>query len=153
VMEGSMKRERGFSRLKREWSERREERKMEKDAGSRDWGERSELDPGDNAGREEEGRVIEMLETKWIRMNDTINTQLVPPSTDLLTNLPSGRDIHSPPGSYKLPALDEEQLVRMRAPPGDDEIGPGSDMDDSDEEVAVDVRDTDKRTEHESAYY
>ena len=82
-----------------------------------------------------------------------INTQLVPPSTDLLTNLPSGRDIHSPPGPYKLPALDEEELVRMRAPPGDDEIEPGSDMDDSDEEAAVDVRDTDKRAGHESAYY
>lgn len=72
VMEGSAKRERGFSRLKREWSERREERKMEKDAGSRDRGEKNELDPGDNAGREEEGRVIEMLETKWVRMNDTV---------------------------------------------------------------------------------
>lgn len=72
VMEGSTKHERGFSRLKREWSERREERKMEKDAGSRDRGEKSELDPGDNAGREEEGRVIEMLETKWVRMNDTV---------------------------------------------------------------------------------
>ncbi|ODM21384.1 pH-response regulator protein palC [Aspergillus cristatus] len=154
VMDGSAKRERGFSRLKREWSERREERKMEKDAGSRDRGEKSELDPGDNAGREEEGRVIEMLETKWVRMNDTINTQLVPPSTDLLTNLPSGRDIHSPPGPYKLPALGEEELVRMRAPPGDDEIGPESDMDDSDEEAAVDVRAAgDRPAEHESAYY
>lgn len=72
VMEGAAKRERGFSRLKREWSERREERKMEKDAGSRDRGEKNELDPGDSAGREEEGRVIEMLESKWMRMNDTV---------------------------------------------------------------------------------
>lgn len=73
---GSTKREKGFSKLKREWTERREERKMEKDAGSRDRGEKNELDPGDNAGREEEGRVIEMLETKWVRMNDTVS----PPS-------------------------------------------------------------------------
>lgn len=61
----------GFSRLKRGWTERREERKMDKDAGS----SRSiagVLDPVDDAGRDEEGRVIAMLETKWVRMNDTV---------------------------------------------------------------------------------
>lgn len=67
------KRNMGLSRLKREWAERREERKTEKDAGGRDR-EKSELDPGDHAGREEEGRVIEMLETKWVRMNDTVSS-------------------------------------------------------------------------------
>lgn len=42
----------------------------------------------------------------------------------------------------------------MRAPPGDDEIGPGSDLDDSDEEAAVDVEAAgDRPAEHESAYY
>lgn len=63
----------GFSRLKREWAERREEKKIGKDAG----GGRSEkgpLEPGDDAGRDEEGRVIAMLETKWVRMNDTVST-------------------------------------------------------------------------------
>lgn len=75
VMDGgaaAAKHEKGFSKLKREWTERREERKMEKDAGGRDR-EKSDLDPGDNAGREEEGRVIEMLEAKWVRMNDTVS--------------------------------------------------------------------------------
>lgn len=62
----------GLSRLKRGWAERREERKMEKDSGSRG-SEKGELGPGDNAGREEEGRVIEMLEAKWVRMNDTVS--------------------------------------------------------------------------------
>lgn len=76
VMDRSAKREKGFSKLKREWTERREERKMEKDAGGRERGEKGELDPGDNAGREEEGRVIEMLETKWVRMNDTVSSLL-----------------------------------------------------------------------------
>lgn len=77
----------------------------------------------------------------------------MPPSTDLLANLPSGRDIHSPPGLYKPPMLDEEQLVRMRAPPADNEYAPGSDMDDSDEETsdARDARDVPERSE--SAYY
>lgn len=62
----------GFSRLKREWTERREEKKIGKDAG----GGRSDkgpLAPGDDAGRDEEGRVIDMLETKWVRMNDTVS--------------------------------------------------------------------------------
>ncbi|PKY07157.1 hypothetical protein P168DRAFT_287655 [Aspergillus campestris IBT 28561] len=71
-----------------------------------------------------------MLEVKWVRMNDTINTQLIPPSSDLLNSLPSGRDIHSPPGPYKLPALDDEQLAQMRAPPDDT----GSISGESDEE-------------------
>jgi hypothetical protein len=63
---------RGFSRFKQGWMERREERKMEKDAGVRESMVKGELGPGDSAGREEEGRVIEMLETKWVRMNDTV---------------------------------------------------------------------------------
>ncbi|KAE8168063.1 hypothetical protein BDV40DRAFT_131380 [Aspergillus tamarii] len=141
---------RGFSRLKQGWMERREERKMEKDAGRM---EKGELGPGDNAGREEEGRVIEMLETKWVRMNDTINTQLIPPSADLVANLPSGRDIHSAPGAYRLQALDDEELVRMRAPPVVDEFGPGSD-DDSEEESGL-TRDTPSTVPErtDSAYY
>ncbi|KAJ5091126.1 hypothetical protein NUU61_005996 [Penicillium alfredii] len=126
----------GLSRLKREWAERREERRIGKDAG----GSRSEkgpLEPGDDAGRDEEGRVIAMLETKWVRMNDTINTQLVPPSAPLLSNLPSGRDIHVPPAPYKPPSLDEDQLASMRAPPDEnDDMRFGSDPDDSDEDAA-----------------
>ncbi|EAW19055.1 pH-signaling protein PalC [Aspergillus fischeri NRRL 181] len=133
--EASGKSKGGFSRLKKEWAERREERRLEKESGGKDRAAKGELDPGDDAGREEECRVIEMLETKWERMNDTINTQLIPPSTDLLANLPSGRDIHSPPGPYKLPSLDEEQLVRMRAPPAEDDYEPRMDMDDSDDEL------------------
>lgn len=146
---------RGLSRLKQGWMERREERRMEKDAGSRDYHEKGELSPGDHAGREEEGRVIEMLETKWVRMNDTINTQLIPPSADLQANLPSGRDIHSPPGPYKIPTLDAEELAQMRAPPMADELGMSSDMD-SDEEPVGGPRSTTpgglpERTD--SAYY
>lgn len=64
---------RGLSRLKQGFRERREERRMEKGAGG-ERVEKGELGPGDNAGREEEGRVIEMLETKWMRMNDTVST-------------------------------------------------------------------------------
>jgi hypothetical protein len=62
----------GFSRLKREWAERREEKKLGKDAGG-GRGDKGVLDPGDDAGRDEEGRVIAMLETKWMKMNDTVS--------------------------------------------------------------------------------
>lgn len=70
----------GLSRLKREWVERREERRIGKDAGGgRERSDKGALDPGDDAGRDEEGRVIAMLETKWVRMNDTVG-----PRTSLL---------------------------------------------------------------------
>ena len=43
----------------------------------------------------------------------------------------------------------------MRAPPGDDEFSPGSDVDDSDEETASDARDGREALpgRSESAYY
>ncbi|PGH16139.1 hypothetical protein AJ79_01906 [Helicocarpus griseus UAMH5409] len=110
----------GLSKLRREWSERREGRRIEKEAASARGDEmerEAEMDWGDDAGREEEGRVLDMLEAKWVKMNDTINTQLIPSSSSYLANLPSGRDIHSTPAPYSPPQLDAEQLARMRAPP------------------------------------
>ncbi|KAJ9195586.1 hypothetical protein DTO164E3_6662 [Paecilomyces variotii] len=132
----------GLARLKREWAERREEKKMEKEAGSGNTGEKGALEPGDDAGREEEGRVIDMLETKWVKMNDTANTQLIPAATGLLSNLPSGRDIHSPPAPYTPPALDEDDLVRMRAPPEEDEVFSDNDPDSDDETNPAGGKDT-----------
>ncbi|KAL4799910.1 pH-response regulator protein palC [Aspergillus venezuelensis] len=126
---------RGFSKLKQGFKERREERRMEKGAGAA--GERlekGELGPGDNAGREEEVRVLEMLETKWVRMNDTINTHLIPSSADYVATLPSGRDVLPPQPPYTPPSLDEEHLARMRASPTELELSPGSDIEDSDVE-------------------
>jgi len=52
----------GLARFKKEWTEKREDRRIEKGA---EWG-------GD-AGRMEEGRVVEMLERKWVKMNDTVS--------------------------------------------------------------------------------
>ncbi|OJD12955.1 hypothetical protein AJ78_06523 [Emergomyces pasteurianus Ep9510] len=126
----------GFSKLKRGWSERREERRIEKEAVSSkgDKLEReADMDWGDDAGREEEGRVLDMLEAKWVKMNDTINTQLIPSPSSYLANLPSGRDIHPTPAAYAPPQLDAEQLVHMRAPP---DIHESPDLvDSSDEDV------------------
>ena len=58
--EGSMMK--GMAKFKKDWTERKEDKKIEKGG---EWG-------GD-AGRLEELRVIEMLEQKWNKMNDTVS--------------------------------------------------------------------------------
>ncbi|KAG8530738.1 uncharacterized protein KY384_004095 [Bacidia gigantensis] len=88
--------------------EKREDRKIEKGGQL-----------GGAAGRLEELGVLGHLQTKWVKMNDTVcsmNTQLIPPFEPLLANMPSGRDIHSSQPFVK-PTLDEETLSRLRAPP------------------------------------
>ncbi len=66
----SAKKSSGLGRLKKEWTEKREDRRVEK--GSANW--------GSDAGRLEETRVIEMLEAKWTRQNDTVCTLLLLPA-------------------------------------------------------------------------
>ncbi|KAF7867503.1 uncharacterized protein EAF02_009694 [Botrytis sinoallii] len=95
----------GFGRLRKEWTEKREDRRVEK---GKDW--------GSDAGKAEEGRVLEMLEKKWVKMNDTIGTQLVPSIGTLISALPSGREMHTLK-SYNPPNLDNRVLESMRAPP------------------------------------
>jgi hypothetical protein len=52
---------RGLAKLKKEWTERREDKKVEKGG---EW--------GSDAGRLEEARVIEWLEKKWNKENDLV---------------------------------------------------------------------------------
>ena len=52
---------RGLAKFKKDWSERREDKKVEKGG---EW--------GSDAGRLEELRIIEMLDKKWNKMNDTV---------------------------------------------------------------------------------
>lgn len=52
-----------FNKLKREWYEKREDKKVEK-GGT--W--------GSDAGKLEEIRVVEMLEGKWVKQNDTVSS-------------------------------------------------------------------------------
>ena len=112
----------GLGKLKKEWTERREDKKGE--SGVR-W--------GSDAGKLEELRVIEMLERKWNKENDTINTQLIPPSDPLIANMPSGRDDVHVIKAFDPPSLDESTLAQMRAPPDGDVIGK-DDSSDEDEE-------------------
>ncbi|PNS18576.1 pH-response regulator protein palC [Sphaceloma murrayae] len=96
---------RGLKGLKQSWTEKREDRRVEK--GVEDWG----LD----AGRFEEARVVEWLEAKWVKSNDTINVQAVPPFEPLLAQMPSGREYHTPT-PYSPPTLPPEVLNSMRSP-------------------------------------
>ena len=52
----------GLAKLKKDWTEKREDKKTEK---GEDWGQ--------DAGRFEEARVIELLMKKWNKMNDTVS--------------------------------------------------------------------------------
>ncbi|KAL1893750.1 hypothetical protein Sste5346_006253 [Sporothrix stenoceras] len=97
-----------FDRLKKdraEKKEKKEDRRVERGLG---WG-------GD-AGRFEETRVLAMLDTKWTKQNDTINTQRIPPAAPLLAQMPSGREIHTVQ-PMNPPQLDPTDLEAMRVPP------------------------------------
>ncbi|KAK0617888.1 hypothetical protein B0T17DRAFT_509475 [Bombardia bombarda] len=122
----------GLSRLKKEWSEKREDRKVEKGAGG-GWG-------GD-AGKLEETRIIEMLEGKWVKENDTMFTQPIAPTGTLLAQMPSGREIHTLK-PYQPPMLDSSVLEAMRAPPDreEDAAAGGGGYVSSDEETLVENR-------------
>lgn len=115
----------GLGRFTKEWSEKREDRKVEKGTS---WGA--------DAGKMEEMRVIEMLDVKWSKENDTMNTQAVPAPATLLSQMPLGRDIHTVK-PYQPPVLDPITLEAMRAPPeGSDDFGNASDSEeDQDKDI------------------
>ncbi|KAI9167528.1 pH-response regulator protein palC [Paramyrothecium foliicola] len=94
-----------LSRFKKEFADKREDRRVEKEAA---W--------GSDAGKAEETRVIEMLSAKWNKINDTMNTQAIPPANSLLLKMPSGREIHTIK-PYEPPVLDAAVLETMRATP------------------------------------
>ncbi|KFH41002.1 pH-response regulator protein-like protein [Hapsidospora chrysogenum ATCC 11550] len=91
--------------LRKEWSELMEDRRVEKEKA---WGA--------DAGRLEETRVIELLDEKWNKFNDTMNTKAIPSVNSLLAKIPSGREIHSIP-EYQPPSPDGHALEAMRGPP------------------------------------
>lgn len=99
----------GLGKLKASWAGKREDRKMEKGKVG-EW--------GSDAGRMEEGRVLEWLEKKWVKQNDTVNVQIVPDYKELVAGMmPSGREAFgSNPGMWSPTLLGEDVLARMRAP-------------------------------------
>ncbi|KAI5459817.1 hypothetical protein BGZ63DRAFT_359298 [Mariannaea sp. PMI_226] len=94
-----------FSRFRKDFTEKREDRRVEKETT---W--------GSDAGKLEETRVLEMLDAKWNKINDTMNSREIPPINSLLSKMPSGREIHTLK-PYEPPSLDRDILEAMRAPP------------------------------------
>lgn len=137
----------GLKRLKKEWTEKREDRRVEKGTT---WGA--------DAGKLEETRVIEVLESKWAKQNDTVRTcglfdskeqkqnhvkwryvndtriqmftQAITAPGTLLAQMPSAREIHTLK-PYQVPVLDSRTLEAMRAPPDrNDDFGDEQSSDD-----------------------
>ncbi|KAL3417517.1 pH-response regulator protein palC [Phlyctema vagabunda] len=113
-----------LGRFKKEWAEKREDKKVERGT---EWGA--------DGGKLEEGRILEMLDEKWSKENDTINTQHIPPTGPLLASMPSGREIHSLK-PFEPPVLESEILETMRAPPGENDDFENAASSDEDEAAA-----------------
>ncbi|KAK5944198.1 hypothetical protein PMZ80_003479 [Knufia obscura] len=107
--EGSSKAS-GLSKLKASWHERKEDKRIGK--GSVRW--------GSDAGKSEEARILEYLEKKLVRSNNTVNVQKVPEHKPLLGTLPSGMNMPIDDEKWQPPTLTEDELVQMRAPPDTD---------------------------------
>ncbi|KAI1823964.1 pH-response regulator protein palC [Xylaria intraflava] len=130
-----------FSRLKKDWSERKEDKKVER---STNW--------GSDAGRLEEARVVEMLETKWTKINDTVLVQKIPPTATLLSSLPSGRDMYTIQ-PYHPPELSRQTLESLRAlPDRADDYGGDQPSSDEDEGTIIATPDA-YRSESSRSYY
>ncbi|OAA71343.1 BRO1 domain protein [Cordyceps fumosorosea ARSEF 2679] len=112
----------GLGRLKKEFKERREDRRVDGDGAA--W--------GSDAGKLEETRILELLDAKWSKINDTMNTKAVPPPATLLPKMPSGRDVHTIK-PYVPPALGADVLEAMRAPPAHEDNQDGDLSSDADE--------------------
>lgn len=102
----------GLSKFKASWNERREDKRIEK--GSARW--------GSDAGKAEEARILEYLQRKLIKSNDTVHFQKVPEYKPLLSALPSGIDMPLGEDKWNPPMLSEDELAQMRAPPEDEEV-------------------------------
>ncbi len=103
----------GFSRMKDSFKEVKIDKKTE----------------GDLA---DEARVLRAFEKKWMKENDTINMQTIPPSAPLLAQLPTGREIYTVK-PYEPPTLGPGVLASLRAQPEDGEQDEESDSEDDKE--------------------
>lgn len=91
-------------KLRRGLSERKEARHLAAADGS--WG----LD----AGRAEEVKVLEALDEKWRKLNDSVMFQTLPEIGELNKRIPSGREIHSLK-SWEAPRLGGDELRALKA--------------------------------------
>lgn len=111
-----------LDKLKSSWNERREDKKIAK--GNARWGM--------DAGKSEEVRILEYLERKMSKANNTINVQIVPEWRPLLATLPSGMNMPIEE-RWKVNLLSEDELAVMRSPPEKDELRADSSGEDEDD--------------------
>ncbi|KAK6519566.1 hypothetical protein TWF281_003391 [Arthrobotrys megalospora] len=113
---------RGLDMLKKA----REERKMEKAP--------MEALLGPDAGKMEEAMVLNELERRWRRINDSVNFHKVEPTSSLLAMLPTGRPVFPENQTWTPPKLSSSELLQLQtqAPNGGEIDWTG--VDDSDDD-------------------
>ncbi|KAF3911804.1 hypothetical protein AA313_de0207568 [Arthrobotrys entomopaga] len=115
---------RGLDKLKKA----REERKIEKS-----------LPEGliaHDAGRMEEAMVLNELEKKWRRINDSVNFENIPPTSSLISMLPRGRPIFAENQVWTPPKLSSSELVQLQNQAPNDGETDWLRADDSDDDIA-----------------
>ena len=118
----------GLAQMKSSWSGRTGDKKSER--GFETW--------GSDGGKIEEGRILDWLSRKLVKMNDTVNVQLVPDWKPLLATMPSGREILVT-YAWIPPLLTEVELARMRAPPDHEDLKAGSDSSEDESDRSMDL--------------
>ncbi|POS86347.1 hypothetical protein EPUL_001415 [Erysiphe pulchra] len=96
---------RSLKKLKKDWEEKRMEKRAQ-------W--------GIDAGKLEELRILNLLEFKWSKTNNMINTQPIPPVGPLLAMMPSGREIFALK-PFTPPVLEATILESLKAHDSSDE--------------------------------
>lgn len=111
-----------LSKLRSTYSERKEDKRIAK--GGSTWGA--------DGGKSEEIRILEFLEKKFVKENDTINIQLIPEWKPLLALMPSAM-VFPIDEKWKPAVLTETELAAMRALPDDDGLDQGGESSDEEE--------------------
>ncbi|RMZ86603.1 hypothetical protein DV736_g6175, partial [Chaetothyriales sp. CBS 134916] len=101
----------GLKKVKAFWNEKREDKRIAK--GNSSWGA--------DGGKVEESRILDILESKLSKENDTVNVQPVPDWRPLPSTMPTGTHIHVN-DKWKPTALSEDELIAMRSPLDTDHV-------------------------------
>ncbi|RKF73423.1 pH-response regulator protein palC [Golovinomyces cichoracearum] len=110
-----------LKKIKKGWEEKKEQKRIEKGTH---W--------GTDAGSIEEERILDFMESKWSKINDTINAQIVPPIGPLMATMPLGRDIYSLK-KFDPTSLDASVLLNLKSLEYDESFGLEKGSDEEDE--------------------
>ncbi|KAI9731981.1 MAG: hypothetical protein M1834_004432 [Cirrosporium novae-zelandiae] len=107
----------GFSRLKEKMGRSSSSSKVPQSTSS------TPSSTPDPTSKATELLVLRTLHSRWVKINDSVNTSPITPISNLLPLIPSGREIHTLK-KWQVPELPEDEVSRMRAP-----VDPGEDVD------------------------